>query len=297
MSDHDPQHRPIERLLDDAFRAHSAAAGTPSLVDVRHRARRRQRRRAGAVVGAAAVVGIGGAGVLSRRGDGATTASPGDGGATSTTFQICWSPQLEYPTTTIITDGTWPADGATTTVAPTTAADTIAVEATSTIAAWPTSLPTDCLPTGQYRCLGNSGTDDQGYTYFEYCETWAGGTVATTTTSVVGSFVVVVDASGIAGAADDAANLLSSSGFGTVQVLTATRPVAQTMLTPLGDTGGLEILQQLTGIDGFDTWTPDLIDGELPAGTGVVVIVGADYWARNVGTTTMPAATTTTSAG
>ena len=52
--------------------------------------------------------------------------------------------------------------------------------------------------------------------------------------------------------------------------------------------------------DGFDTWTPDLIDGDLPDGISVVVIVGADWFSRSDAvrcepTTTVPPTTTSTS--
>ena len=60
------------------------------------------------------------------------------------------------------------------------------------------------------------------------------------------------------------------------------------MLMPTGDTSGLAILQQLTEIDGFDTWTPDLIDEALPQGA-VVVVIGQDYWERmGLAVTTVP---------
>ena len=320
----------VDRLLQQAFAGRPAhTAGSASLSDVRTRARRHQRRRAGAVVGAAAVVGIGGVGVLSRRDDGAATASPADGGATSTTaaFANCWSPQQGDPATTIeVVDGTWPAelattttsttvddsttvvDPTTTTLAPDGTATTSAVEATSTTiaefstttalldaAGVPATAP--CQPTGQYRCLGNNGTDDQGYAYFEYCEPWtAGGLPYPTTTTVPAGFVVIVDASGLPGAADDLSNLLSNSGFGPIQILPATRGMEQTMLVPTGElqAGGWEILQQLTGIDGFDTWTPDLIDGDLPMGAGVVVVIGHDYWGVPGMPTTIALSPTTT---
>ena len=347
--DHDDQLDPsVDRLLQQAFTGRRAqTAGSASLSDVRTRARRHQHRRAGAIVGAAAVVGIGGVGVLSRRDDGAATASPADGGATSTTNSAnCWSPQQEYPATTIeVVDGTWPADVSTTTLLPSsTVTDSTEVEPTYTTVEWPTTtldpsatttaagvvpvsedfestttalldaagvpVAIPCQPSGQYRCLGNNGTDDQGYTYFEYCEPWADGSLPypTTTTTAVGSFVVIVDASGLPGAADDLSNLLSTSGFGAIQVIPATRTVAETMLMPIdGDPGGWQILQQLTATDGFDTWTPDLIDGDLPMGDGVVVVIGQDYWERMglavstvpgqpiLGTTTTAPPTTTVS--
>lgn len=334
--DHDDELDPtVDRLLQQAFAGRPAdSTGRASLVDVRARARRHQRRRAGAVVGAAAVVGIGGVGVLGQRDDGATTASPGDDSATSTTaaFANCWSPQQEYPTTTMLVDATWPSDVSTTTLLPTptvpamttvlgtttvvesttttTVSDgfeptstfeppqsTFAEFSTTTALLDPSGVPVTvpCQPTGQYRCIGNTGTDELGYTYFEYCETWAEGSLPyATSTTVVGAFVVIVDASGLPGAADDMFNRLSESGFGAIQVLPATRTMEQTMLMPTGDGSGLDIVRQLTGIDGFDTWSPDLIDSELPMGVGAVVVIGQDYWDRMTlsVTTLMPTTTT-----
>lgn len=329
----------VDRLLQQAFAGRPAdSTGRASLVDVRTRARRHQRRRAGAMVGAAAVVGIGGVGVLSQRDDSPTTATPGDGGATSTTadFANCWNPQQEYPTTTILVADpattlfdaggntlpptpTFPAmttvvATSTTVVDPTTTTavsdgleststfepprSTFADFSTTTALLDPSGVPVTvpCQPTGQYRCIGNTGTDELGYTYFEYCETWAQGSLPyVTSTTVVGAFVVIVDASGLPGAADDMFSRLSNSGFGAIQVLPATRTMEQTMLMPTGDGSGLDILRQLTGIDGFDTWSPDLIDGDLPMGAGAVVVIGQDYWDRMTlsVTTLMPSTTTT----
>ena len=36
------------------------------------------------------------------------------------------------------------------------------------------------------------------------------------------------------------------------------------------------------GIGGFDTWTPDLIDGELPDDIAVVIVIGQDWFDRSV---------------
>ena len=56
------------------------------------------------------------------------------------------------------------------------------------------------------------------------------------------------------------------------------------------------------GIGGFDTWSPDLIDGSLPDGIAAVVVIGADWFSRYESsgcdvatTTTVPPTTTSTS--
>ena len=70
MNEHDPVD-PIDRLLDDAFRSRSVPpVSRPSVIDVQHRARRRQHRRSGAMLGALAVVGVGGAIAVAARHDG-----------------------------------------------------------------------------------------------------------------------------------------------------------------------------------------------------------------------------------
>ncbi|MCY7301206.1 MAG: hypothetical protein LH616_18615 [Ilumatobacteraceae bacterium] len=58
---------------------------------------------------------------------------------------------------------------------PWTVGDTL-FPATSTIAPVASYEPftAPCATSGQFRCLGNNGTDDQGYTYFEYCEPTSG---------------------------------------------------------------------------------------------------------------------------
>jgi len=186
MSDHDPVPDPIERMLDNAFRNRPGMAATPSLVDVRQRARRSQRRRAGSVVGAAALVGVGGVGVLAQRDDRPTTA--GDSPTTSPDGR--WSNcSPGTATTTWVVDGSWPAEESISTdsVQPTTT--TVAWATTTDLApADPTIAPdasyppvlAPCTPTAQFRCLGNNGTDEQGYTYFEYCEPVSGYPTVTT---------------------------------------------------------------------------------------------------------------------
>ena len=314
----------VDRLLQQAFAGRLAdAAGRGSLADVRQRARRHQRRRTGGVLGAAAVVGLGSVALLSREGEPASTAGD-DGVATSTTaagVAIC-DGQSAVPVATDAVIDTWPAEAATTTtdgfggaptevvptyttvewpsttMAPTTILGPLPEASNSAPAEFNTSTYLDapaepvgpCVPAGQFRCVGNTGADDQGYTYFEYCEPT--GYVTTTIVppaAVVGLSVVIVDASGGQDAsAQDMLSRLSSAGFGPIRLITAARTVEQTMLMPTGDTSRLAILQQLTEIDGFDTWTPNLIDEALPQGA-VAVVIGQDYWERmGLATTAVP---------
>lgn len=280
----------MDRLLHEAFVSRPHAGGSPSLVDVRHRARRHQRRRVGGALGATAVLGVSGVAVLAARG-GPETGIAGDDASSTTPMSVdeaCmrFAPPttveyFEAPTTTITWMGT-----------------TLPSEATSTTVQDSTS-PSGCVPTGQFRCIGNNGTDEKGYTLFEWCEPTTAyptttmsyfvpsstveGTAAEPATTVIDpSGLMVVDASGgLPGASADMISRLSESGVGTIRSVTATHAVEQTTLMPIGESAGLEIVRQLSGIDGYDTWTPDLIDGPLWDGTLAVIVIGQDYWDRN----------------
>lgn len=164
----------LDRMLQGAFETRPRGGGSsPSMVDVRHRARRHQRRRVGSVVGATAMLGVSGVAVLASRG-GPESGIAGD-----------------EPTTTMLTaavpmcGSTSVGEPATTTVEPTTTItwlDTTLplTQPTTTPAMYPqTTLYAEaCIPSGQFRCIGNTGMDDQGYTYFEWCES-TGFTTAT----------------------------------------------------------------------------------------------------------------------
>jgi len=176
--DMDANDNDMDRLLHQAFVSRPRGGGSPSLVDVRHRARRHQRRRVGGVLGATAVLGVSGVAALAARGG--PEAGVAGGAAASTTAPAnnfnCSLP-LAVPTTTWLVDHTAPVESI----------PTDAPQPTYTTVPWPvgdTAPPTTtiapdasyapftapCVPTGQFRCLGNNGTDEQGYTYFEYCE-------------------------------------------------------------------------------------------------------------------------------
>jgi len=318
----------LDRLLQQAFASRDGGDSRASLHDVRQRARRHQRRRAGAMVGAAAIVGAGGVAVLTRdgkpattAGDAATSTTSGSVAVTATCFLGIDQPvatdvliggrapdttsfQSEATTTTLDPSGTnagaqdtafsVPPSGSTSTLP----ADGGPPEAYVTTT-WPdgTAMPSDCFPAGMFRCAGNVGTDDQGYTYFEYCEPTNGGSSAYPTTTTIDAAgtagIVIVDSSGgLDGAADDMVGRLEGTGLGVITVVPGTRTFGQTMLMPTSDSSGLDIVRQLTGIDGFDTWSSDLIDAPLPPGTMAVVVIGEDYWTRM--TPTVQTTTTTT---
>ena len=294
----------LDRLLQDAFESRPRGGGSsPSMIDVRHRARRHQRRRVGSVVGATAMLGVSGVAVLASRG-GPESGIAGDEATTTwamtTGGNMCGYTPVDVTVTTIevlepTTTITW-------------LDTTLPSEAGSTTPPYPTTTlyPSGCTPSGQYRCIGNTGMDDQGFSYFEYCEPVTPGDSTfpypTTTTfepvapNAVGSILVVDASGGLTGAADDMVSRFSNTGFGEVSLLPGTRTVTQTMLMPIGETSGLDIVRQLSGIDGFDTWSADMIADQLPAGTLVVVVIGQDYWTREQLDPNTPPPTSTTDA-
>ena len=78
-----PTGDPLDRTLTQAFGSrHVPPMSSPSLMDVRHRARRRQQRRTAGLVGAITLVGAGGVGAYAlRHDDGRVALSPGDADA------------------------------------------------------------------------------------------------------------------------------------------------------------------------------------------------------------------------
>lgn len=175
---YEPEYDDMDRLLHEAFVSRPGRGGSPSLVDVRRRARRHQRRRVSGALGATAVLGVSGVAVLATRGgpeagiagdSASTTALPGVRNCLlqTTVPPTTWLVDFTAPVESIPTDAPQPTS---TTVAwtvgatPFPAASTIAPDASYE----PLTAP--CVPPGQFRCVGNNGIDDQGYTYFEYCE-------------------------------------------------------------------------------------------------------------------------------
>lgn len=87
--------------------------------------------------------------------------------------------------------------------------------------------------------------------------------------------LVVVDATNDDSVIDSHVSELAASGITVTDVLPATQPWTGATLHPIGTTTPWTCGTASTiGIDGFDTWTPDIIDTDLPAGTGAVLVVG-----------------------
>ncbi|MBI4933543.1 MAG: hypothetical protein HY828_06665 [Actinobacteria bacterium] len=145
----------LDRTLHDAFQSrHVPHDITPSLVDVRWRARRRHTRRNAALVGCAAITGAGAVAVLATRHPGEQTGVGADAG--------------EEPTATTIACYSFA-----TTIVPTTAPFTIpvtALESTTT-----TGLETYQVPCEQgsgwtWHCTDRVGSDEFGRDVFLSCE-------------------------------------------------------------------------------------------------------------------------------
>ena len=115
-----------------------------------------------------------------------------------------------------------------------------------------------------------------------------GGTVMPMPTTTVSAIdlttlldqVLFVDASGDL---DMGMTLIGQLGAPPRYLVPATRTVEQTMAMPTGaDVSVAYEISGRLGIGGFDTWTPDLIDGELPDGIAVVIVIGQDWFDRSM---------------
>jgi hypothetical protein len=177
-----------------------------------------------------------------------------------------------------------------------------------TITTQPLTVPTttivgEYMPAGSiFRCQGSPVAQDDVWQYFGYCEyvppaepidpstvfptttvleqvfpttTWPPVTttvVAQLDPAALADQVLVVDASGGVASMTAVASLL-----GTVPryAVVAGRTVDETMVMPLGtEVGAAYELLQRFGVGGFDTWTPDLIATEVPAGVTVALVIG-----------------------
>ena len=71
------------------------------------------------------------------------------------------------------------------------------------------------------------------------------------------------------------AEALRAAGVEVAAILSASRPVEQTMLMPIGTaTPWTFAVDELAIVGGFDTWTPDLINDPLPVNATAALIIG-----------------------
>ncbi|WP_040494092.1 LysM peptidoglycan-binding domain-containing protein [Ilumatobacter nonamiensis] len=87
--------------------------------------------------------------------------------------------------------------------------------------------------------------------------------------------LTIVDATDDDSLVDTQLATLNAAGIDIAAVLESNRPTTETMLNPIGDTIPWTCgIADLLGIDGFDTWTPNMIDEELPGETNAVLVIG-----------------------
>lgn len=68
---------------------------------------------------------------------------------------------------------------------------------------------------------------------------------------------------------------LKAAGIQVATEVASARPADETTLHPITETTPWTCgIADLLGIGGFDTWTPDMINGELPEGTDAVLLIG-----------------------
>lgn len=90
--------------------------------------------------------------------------------------------------------------------------------------------------------------------------------------------LLVLDASGSPGGRDRSAERiadLAAVGIDVIDGGQATRPLEESMLMPVTpSTRWTFAVAQLTGIGGFDSWSPELLDGSLPPDIDAVLVIG-----------------------
>lgn len=192
---HDPFDRELDQLLGRAFASRAdGPVSSPSMLDVRHRARLRHRRRIGAMVGSVAVVGVGGAAVLAKGHDtNDRVTTPGSGSDVP-------RGSVDLPSTTAlctpVTTDVDPNGFATTTITvalgdpgvDTTTPNAAAATSTTTIPPGTDTLaPYDCTVSSgatMWACRGPMGQDDIGRPLFASCEPAVQGWPAVAATTI-----------------------------------------------------------------------------------------------------------------
>ena len=170
----------LDHVLDDAFTSRRVPVLSPSMMDVRRRARRRTNRARATGLAAVACVSVGGVALLannhkpgSRPAVGAAAVGYDEEAcATTTTWET-------LPPTTVLAPET------TSEVMPTTLAPSagLLASATSTTAIDVITPTTSCLPQppSGFRCIGDPTVTRDGWIYYDYCETIDTATLPTPT--------------------------------------------------------------------------------------------------------------------
>lgn len=87
--------------------------------------------------------------------------------------------------------------------------------------------------------------------------------------------LVVVNGTGDNSIVESRLEDLKAAGIQVAAEVASAQPAEETTLHPIGETTPWTCgIADLLGIGGFDTWTPDMINGELPEGTDAVLVIG-----------------------
>lgn len=157
----------LDHVLDDAFTTRRVPVLSPSMMDVRRRARRRTNRTRATGLAAVACVSVGGVAALannrkpdSKPATGAAVAYGGDPCAPATTWETV--PPVTAPTST------WEPAPTTTVLS----AGFLAAATTTTIEPEVVTPTTTCLPQppSGFRCAGEPTVTQDGWVYYDYCE-------------------------------------------------------------------------------------------------------------------------------
>ena len=162
----------LDHVLDDAFTSRRVPVLSPSMMDVRRRARRRTNRTRATGLAAVACVSVGGVALL------ANNHKPGSRPAVGAAAEVA----AGYDEAVCATTTTWETLPATTLLAPETTWEVVPttadlsagfVGATTTTGFDVVTSSTDCLrqPPSGFRCIGDPTVTQDGWVYYDYCET------------------------------------------------------------------------------------------------------------------------------
>ena len=172
QSNDDAEGYDLDHVLDDAFASRRVPVLSPSMMDVRRRARRRTNRTRATGLAAVACVSVGGVAALannrkpdSRPATGSAVAYGDEACAPATTWELI--PPVTVPPVTAPTS-TWEPASTTTVLS----AGFLAAATTTTIEPEIVTPTTACLPQppGGYRCAGEPTVTQDGWVYYDYCE-------------------------------------------------------------------------------------------------------------------------------
>lgn len=173
--DNDAEGFDLDHVLDDAFASRRLPVLSPSMMDVRRRARHRRNRTRATGLAAVTCVSVGGVAVLANNRK--PSSRPAAGADVPFGDDPCAPTQVTWelvPTTTLLAPETSSSTAPTTpTTAPAAAASAgFLAAATSTTASDVVTTTTTCVPQplSGFRCMGDPTVGQDGWTYYDYCE-------------------------------------------------------------------------------------------------------------------------------